>query len=519
MTHLCTDKTGTLTEGVVQLKSATDIGGQPSDRTLRLAWLNTIHQAGYTNPIDAALRAAAPACPGPHEKLDEVPYDFHRRRISVLVACGNERWMITKGWVPGMLEICSHAEEPHGGLVDLAPVRSAIVGQFDQWSQQGYRTLGVGVRRLDGESVLTREHEAGMTFVGFLVFTDPLRPGVSNTLQELRDLGVRLKVITGDSHRVATHVSREAGLSHPRVITGAALRRLSEPALVRRVSDIDVFAEVEPDQKERIILALRKAGAVVGYLGDGINDIPAIHAADVGITVSSAVDAAREAADLVLLDRDLAVLKRGVVEGRATFANTLKYVFMATSANFGNMFSMAGASLFLPFLPLLPKQILLLNLLTDFPEMAIATDSVDPSWLARPRRWNLEFIRRFMVTFGLVSSLFDYLTFAVLLGLTGAGPEEFRSAWFVESAVSATLIVLVIRTREPLHRSLPSRPLLWATTAVVATGTILPFTPIAPALGFAPLRPITLVVIAGIVAAYVLTAEVVKRVFYRRVSL
>jgi Mg2+-importing ATPase len=301
-------------------------------------------------------------------------------------------------------------------------------------------------------------------------------------------------------------------------MTGPDLRQLSDDALLKRVVDVDVFAEIEPNQKERIILALRKAGNVVGYMGDGINDASALHAADVGISVESAVDVAKEAADIVLLEKDLDVLVQGVREGRTTFANTLKYVFMATSANFGNMFSMAGVSLFLPFLPLLPKQILLTNLLTDFPEMAIATDTVDHEMVDYPRRWDIKAIRKFMMTFGLVSSVFDYLTFGALLFILHATPDQFRTGWFLESVVSASLIVLVIRSRKPFFKSRPSPYLLTATLLVIVVTLMLPFTPFGEIFGFTQLPMAFSLFIGIIVMVYIMTAEVAKTVFYKRVK-
>jgi Mg2+-importing ATPase len=334
----------------------------------------------------------------------------------------------------------------------------------------------------------------------------------------LKNLGVTLKIITGDNHLVAANVSQQMGLSNTKVLTGANLRDLSDGALLRRVVDVDVFAEIEPNQKERIILALKKAGNVVGYMGDGINDASALHAADVGISVESAVDIAKEAADIVLLEKDLGVLVHGVREGRTTFANTLKYVFMATSANFGNMFSMAGISLFLPFLPLLPKQILLTNLMTDFPEMTIATDRVDSEMVDYPRRWDIKAIRKFMITFGLVSSVFDYLTFGALLSILHATQDQFRTGWFLESVISASLIVLIIRSRKPFFKSRPGSYLLIATLLVVVVTLILPFTPLDEIFGFTRLSISFLVLIGIIIMAYIITAEMAKTVFYKKVK-
>jgi Mg2+-importing ATPase len=314
-------------------------------------------------------------------------------------------------------------------------------------------------------------------------------------------------------------VSQQIGLKNSKILTGPDLNNMSDSALLNTVGGVDVFAEIEPNQKERIIIALKKAGNVVGYMGDGINDASAIHAADVGISVDSAVDVAKDAADIVLLEKDLGVLVQGVREGRATFANTLKYVFMATSANFGNMFSMAGASLLLKFLPLLPKQILLTNLMTDFPEMTIATDSVDKEMIDYPRRWNIKAIRKFMITFGVVSSVFDYLTFGVLLLILHVNEFQFRTAWFVESVASAALIVLVIRSRRPFFRSKPGKYLLIATLSIVAVTIILPFTPIAGILGFSSLSLPLFIYIGLIIVLYIITAEIIKRVFYKRVNL
>jgi Mg2+-importing ATPase len=308
------------------------------------------------------------------------------------------------------------------------------------------------------------------------------------------------------------------GLADNRIITGPDLRRMSDDALIKSVGGVDVFAEIEPNQKEKIILAIRKAGNVVGYIGDGINDASALHAADVGISVDSAADVAKDAADIVLLEKDLNVLVDGVKEGRSTFANTLKYVFMATSANFGNMFSMAGVSLFIPFLPLLPKQILLTNLMTDFPEMTIATDSVDDEMVNYPRRWDIKAIRKFMITFGLVSSVFDYLTFGLLLLILHVNEGQFRTGWFLESVISASMIVLVIRSRRPFFRSKPGKYLLIATLSIAVITLIFPFTPLGAIFGFSPLSLTSYLLILLIVLLYIISAEIAKTIFYRKVK-
>lgn len=396
-------------------------------------------------------------------------------------------------------------------------MRGQIKQRFEDFSNKGLRTLGVAYRDLGATTAITKEQETAMTFLGFLTFDDPPKAGIADTVRELRRLGISLKIITGDNRLVAANVGRQVGLAPAPIVAGPDIDAMSGEALIGRVNAADIFAEVEPNQKDRILLALRNAGNVVGYLGDGINDGSALHAADVGISVDSAVDVAKEAADIVLLEHDLGVLVEGVREGRVTFANTLKYVFMATSANFGNMFSMAGASLFLSFLPLLPKQILLTNLLTDFPETTIATDSVDDELVDQPRRWDINFVRNFMVVFGLVSSIFDYVTFGTLLWLLHASQDQFRTGWFVESVISATLIVLVIRTRRSFFRSRPGNHLIAATLLIVGAALLLPISPLAGYLGFTQPPLVFLVVLAAIMALYVATAEMAKRIFYTRI--
>jgi Mg2+-importing ATPase len=515
MDVLCSDKTGTLTEGRVRVHAALDAQGRESERVLFYAYVNAAYETGFTNPIDKAIRAHRTFDLTGWRKLDEVPYDFGRKRLSVLAENEGRAVLVTKGALERVLEICATAERADGSAQPLAEARPAIERRFAELSAQGYRCVGVAIRDAEPGQPIDRNSETGMTFLGLLALADPPKPGVADAVAELGRLGVRLKMITGDNALVAARVGLEVGLAESRVLTGAELHALSDDALPVRAQDTDIFAEVEPHHKERLIRALRKAGHVVGYMGDGINDAPALHAADVSISVQEAVDVAKEAADIVLLEQDLAVLATGVREGRKTFANTLKYVFMATSANFGNMFSMAGASLFLPFLPLLPKQILLINLMTDFPELTISTDRVDADWIERPRRWNVQFIRSFMFTFGLISSVFDYLTFGVLLWVLRAEPAEFRTGWFVESVISAALIVLVVRTRGRFFHSPPSRPLLIATLLVVAVTVALPYTLPGALFGFVPLPPLFLALMGAIVLAYVVSAETAKRWFYR----
>ncbi|TAJ23305.1 MAG: magnesium-translocating P-type ATPase [Nitrospirae bacterium] len=522
MDVLCSDKTGTLTEGVVRLQAALDVDGAASEKVLFQAYLNASFETGFMNPIDEAIRSHRSFDLTGYRKLDEEPYDFVRKRLTILVATAGPHQethlMITKGALPNVMEVCTTAEAADGTRVEMAKVRERIQRQLERFSLQGFRTLGIACRDVGSAIRIGKDHEADMTFVGFLVFSDPPKAGAAATVRSLKNLGVSLKIITGDNRLVAAYVGRGVDLADHRLLTGAELRTMSDEALSKRVNEVNVFAEVEPNQKDRIIRSLKQTGHVVGYLGDGINDASALHAADVGISVDSAVDVAKAAADIVLLEKDLEVLVQGVREGRTTFANTLKYVFMATSANFGNMFSMAGASLFLSFLPLLPKQILLTNLLTDIPEMTIATDRVDGELIDKPRRWDIAFIRKFMLTFGLVSSVFDYLTFGALLFILHATTEQFRTGWFLESVVSASVIVLVVRSRRPFFKSVPGRYLLSATLGIVALTLMVPLMPLSGVFGFAPLPLSFLLVLGSIVLCYVLAAEAAKKVFYKRVN-
>ena len=516
MNVLCSDKTGTLTEGIVHLKSAIGVDGADSDRVLILAALNSSMETGFKNPIDEAIRGVAHDAIAGWSKLDEVPYDFLRKRLSILARKDDATLMVTKGAVAAILEVCTECRRSDGAVCDLAEMAPAIAEQVAGLSAQGFRTLGVASREFAAPLDITREDERDMVFEGLVVLFDPPKPDADVAVRDLAELGVQLKIITGDSAAVARTLGALMGLAEPATLSGPELAKLSDSALQRRAQSTDIFAEIEPNQKERIIHALRKAGNVVGFIGDGINDAVALHAADVGISVDTAVDVAKESAQIVLLSPGLDVLADGVRSGRTTFANTIKYVFMATSANFGNMFSMAGASLFLPFLPLLPTQILLTNLLTDFPEMTIASDRVDPELVSRPRRWDLGFIRNFMLVFGPLSSVFDFATFGVLLWLLHASPAEFRTGWFTESVLSASMVVLVIRTRRPFVTSRPAWQLATATAAVAVATLLLPFTPVGELFHFVRLPLVFYPSLAAILVAYIAAAEAAKSLFYHR---
>jgi Mg2+-importing ATPase len=516
MDVLCSDKTGTLTEGSVHLQEAVDASGRPSPRVMDAALTNARLQTGMANPLDGAIVAAGKDRAPPPPKLDEIPYDFLRRRVTVAVAEGTAARLITKGALAELLDVCTSVRDD-GGVEPLTDARRAVLeASLAEWSGSGLRVLGLATKEVPRREHYAREEEANLTFEGFLRFEDPPKPGVDVVLRELRDLGVGVKVITGDNRYVARHVAETVGLTGASVIiTGDQLARMTDEALWHRADEAAVFAEVDPGQKERIILALRKAGHVVGYIGDGINDAPALHAADVGISVDGAADVARESADLVLMEHDLEVLRRGIVLGRTTFANTLKYVYLTTSANFGNMVSMAAASFLLPFLPLLATQILLNNFLSDLPALALAGDEVDRSWIERPRRWEIAEIRRFMVVFGLVSSAFDVLAFGLLLVIFAEGPAHFRTGWFVLSLLTEIAIVFVVRTREPILQSHPSRALVGMALATAAACVLIPFSPLATVFGFVSIPAPVLLGLLGLTLTYTLASELVKRRFYR----
>jgi Mg2+-importing ATPase len=520
MDVLCTDKTGTLTEGVVRLDGALDTQGNASEEVFRYAYWNAHFQTGLSNPLDEAITSQKQLDLHDVTKLDEVPYDFDRKRLSIIVQQNNgSRLLITKGALHNVLEVCTSAQDGKKIISLDANLSKQVDDRFATWSDQGYRVLGLAIKPVDEKSNYTRVDESDMIFSGFLLFFDPPKQDAAQAIEALEKLGVRLKIITGDNARVAKHVADVVKLPMEGMLTGSELGKLSDEALLHQAEHIDLFVDVDPNQKERIIRALQKRSHVVGYMGDGINDAPALHDADVGISVESAVDVAREASDFVLLKPGLDVLRHGIEEGRVTFANSLKYVFTTTSANFGNMFSMAGASLLLPFLPLLAKQILLNNFLSDFPAITIASDNVDREYIEKPHRWDVKFIRNFMIVFGLVSSVFDFLTFGVLLWILHSSPEQFRTGWFIESLLTELLVALIVRTRRPFYQSKPGR-WLWISTLIVSLVTFaIPYLPFNNLLGFVPLSAGVMFLLLFITVLYVLITEIAKRIFYARVAL
>jgi Mg2+-importing ATPase len=513
---LCTDKTGTITSGAVQLDGAVDTAGNPSERVRYLGWLNAKCQQAFSNPIDQAILADAPrefqdqTLP---RVIAELPYDFTRKRLSVAVELPDGPTLITKGAVEPVLDCCRSARRTDGSTVAIEGVRADIDALVASLSAEGFRVIAIAHRTLTHQAAPTVEDESGLELDGLLTFGDPPKPGAAEAISDLRELGISVRIITGDNRLAAAHIGSEVGLSVSRVVTGAEIDLVSDADLRACIEDVTVFAEVDPLQKERIVGALRDAGHVVGYLGDGINDAPALHIADVGISVQSAVDVAKQSADLVLLEKDLGVLRNGIEEGRRVFANTMKYVFVTTSANFGNMLSMAAAAAFLPFLPLLPRQILLLNFMSDIPGTTIATDNVDDEQVERPRAWDVTRVRNFMVVFGLISSAFDILTFVVLRVVMNASAETFRTAWFIESTATELAVMLVLRTPRVFFRSLPGRGLLWSSALVAAATLAVPYSPFAGALGMVALEARYLGVLACITAGYVVLTEAGKRLF------
>ena len=521
MTILCTDKTGTLTEGTIVLREALDAAARPSDAVRHLAHVNAALETGIENPLDAAIVAAGRTEGLTTEgltKIDEIPYDFVRRRLTIVVAEGTDpghHLIITKGAFANVLDRCA-AVDRNGDAVPLdQAARAQLDAVFREKGQEGFRVLALATRRVAARSGYDQDDERDMLFRGFLVFLDPPKPEARETIGQLARLGIAIKVISGDNRHVTAHMARSVGLDAPLILTGEDLAAMRDEALWHLAPRTDLFVEIDPQQKERIVRALQRTGHSVGYLGDGINDAPALHAADVGISVAGAVDVARESADIILLSRDLDVLRQGVEDGRRTFANTLKYISITTSANFGNMISMALATPLLPFLPLAAKQILLNNFLSDLPSLAISGDNVDPERVSGPQRWNVGEIRRFMIVFGLISSVFDLLTFGVLLLLFNADEATFQTSWFMISLLTELVVVLVLRTRKPVFRSRPGRLLLWSTLAVAVATFAIPFLGGVSALfGFVPLSAGALAAVVAIVGGYMVATEIAKSWFF-----
>ncbi len=512
---LCCDKTGTLTEGRLSLETLVDGHGRDAPDLLELAALNSMHQTGLHSPLDDAILRKAGPLADPGLKRDEIPFDFHRRMLSIVVSRGDETLMISKGAPEALIERCEEVRLD-GRNHPLTPdERQRLQETFHQLSRTGMRAIALAQKPVPLKRSYSPSDEEHLCFLGFLGFRDPPKADAGAAIRDLEADGIRIMVLSGDNEWVAQHVCAQVGLDAAHLVTGRELERIRDEALPRIAERTSIFARVSPEQKVRILLALKASGHTVGFLGDGINDAPSLRIADVGISVDTAADVAKEAAPIILLESSLRVLHDGVLEGRRSFANVIKYLMMSTSSNFGNMVSMAAASVFLPFLPMLPMQILLNNLLYDASQVTLPGDRVDPDALRQPRHWNIAFIRRFMLFMGPVSSAFDMLTFWVLLGLFQASPTTFRTGWFVESLLTQTLVIFVIRTRGSPLASRPSPALVLSVSLIALTALVLPFTPLGPLLGFTPLPLALLATLIGLTLAYLLVAQGVKRIFYR----
>jgi Mg2+-importing ATPase len=517
---LCSDKTGTLTTGEMCVEGSYDASGHAAAHALALARVNSRFVSGIRSPLDDAILAA----PSTDEelradawtKLDEVPFDFERRRLSVVAERGDERLLVAKGAAESVCAAATRCEVD--GVVRA--IDDETRATWREWlrrmGDRGVRVLAVAYRAVPRQEAWHAADERDLVLAGFVAFFDPPRSDAAETVRALRQDGVRVKIVTGDDEGVARHVCAAVGLDATALVHGDDIDRMTDTALLHAASRATIFARTSPAQKTRILLALKRAGHVVGFLGDGINDAPSLHAADVGIAAPGAVDVAREAADMLLTERGLGVLHGGILAGRRAFGNVMKYLLMGTSSNFGNMLSMAAASLLLPFLPMLPSQILLNNLLYDVAQITIPTDDVDASWLRRPHRWDMRLVRNFMLVVGPLSSIFDFLTFGALLLVFRADERLFHTGWFVESLATQTLVVFVIRTLDRPWRSRPSRALALTVLAVVAVGMVLPATPAARVLGFVPLTPAYFLFVALATAVYLALVEVTKTVLVRK---
>ncbi|HZU01418.1 MAG TPA: magnesium-translocating P-type ATPase [Ktedonobacteraceae bacterium] len=516
---LCSDKTGTLTSGETKLEGYLDLSEHNADRVLLFGYLNSTYQTGIKSPLDEAILQHGTLDVSGYSKVGEIPFDFERRCLSVVLRHEEASLLITKGAPESVLARCT-AYESDGECKPLDSVsgkaRTKYVNMYCDLSAQGYRVLAIAYRTLPQQEVYRKTDEQDLVLLGFLTFADPPKADVAQVLQALKNDGVQVKIVTGDNELVTRHVCEQVGLASSRIVMGSELEQMTDPALARVVAEVNVFARVSPAQKNRIILALKSHKHVVGYIGDGINDAPSLHAADVGISVSTGVDVAKEAAEIILLEQSLQVLHNGILEGRKAFGNVIKYLLMGTSSNFGNMFSMAGAYVFLPFLPMLPAQILLNNFLYDLSQVTIPTDNVDASYIRKPQHWDITLIRNFMLFIGPVSSLFDFLTFFLMLQVFHAGAVLFHTGWFVESLATQTLVLFIIRTAGNPLRGRPSRPLALTTLLIVALGCVLPYTPLAEPLGFTPLPALYFLFLTAMVVIYLLLVQLVKQRLMRR---
>jgi Mg2+-importing ATPase len=518
MDILCTDKTGTLTDNKIALVRHIDSEAKSNDKVLLYSFLNSFYQTGLKSPLDEAILGYRNVEITKYEKVDEIPFDFNRKRVSVIVDRAKERFLVTKGAPEEINRLCIYCDA-NNQVFDMTPeLQSEINRIYHELSVEGFRVLSVAYKRIrQKKTVYTIADEKDLVFLGFVAFIDPPKESAQESVRLLNKAGVELKILTGDNEQVTRKTCMRIGLEVKGVVLGSQMLEMDDEALARVVEKNNIFARVSPAQKDRIMIALKNNGHVVGFLGDGINDAPSLKTADVGISVDNAVDVAKEAADIILLKKDLTVLDEGILEGRKTFANTMKYIIMGTSSNFGGMFSVAIASLFLPFLPMLPIQILLNNLLYDISQSTIPTDNVDAEYVEKPKKLNVSYIRKYMLVFGPISSLFDFLTFFTMLYLFNANAPLFQTAWFMESLATQALIIFVIRTNKtPFYKSKPSKLLLLSTIGIVGLNLILPFTPIGKIFGLVEPPLLFYVALAAIISGYLICVEVVKKIFHKK---
>ncbi len=523
MDILCTDKTGTITQGKVTLVKYVDIMGRDSEIVLDYGYLNSINQTGLKNVLDEAIVTHKSQQKtdifADYNKIDEVPFDFKRRRLSIVVTDKSKHILICKGAVEEVIQLCSRVIIDNKEIAFNRAYSQQCIKLATDLEKEGFRLIAVAKREFStNRQIYTAADEKNLSLLGFLAFLDPPKKTTALALAELAKYGVVVKVLTGDNELVAKKICSQVGLSTEHVLSGAEVEKMNDESLVLVAAKTVIFSKLEPKHKQRIIKALQNSGHVVGFLGDGINDAPALKTADVGISVDTGTDIAKESSDIVLLEKNLLVLKEGVLDGRRVFGNIVKYIEMAASSNFGNMFSVIGASVFLPFLPMLPLQILVNNLLYDFSQTTIPTDKVDNEYLLKPRQWHINHIKKFILFLGPVSSFFDYLTFALMLFVFNAwtNPALFQTGWFVESLLTQTLIIHVIRTRKiPFIQSRASWPLLISTILVITLGIWLPYSPLGDVLGFVKLPSLFWPFIIGIILAYFVLTQLIKRLFIR----
>ncbi len=516
VTILCTDKTGTITEGTVCLKDIVDINNQTNDKIKLYAYINAFFQQGFKNPLDEAILSLK-LNTSDFKKTDEIPYDFIRKRLSILVIQNEKKIIITKGAVPNILSICAFVEINNKSEPLTDSLKEKIEETFSNYSGQGIRTIALCYKEVT-LSQINRTAEENMTFLGFVLLEDPIKDSVLHSIEKMKSAGIAIKIITGDNRYAANYIAKKIDIHNSKILTGQEIDQMSLDALKYNAIETNIFAEVEPQHKERIVRALQNNNNVVAYMGDGINDVSAIHAADVGISTDNAVDVAKDAADFVLMEKDLSVLVDGVIEGRKSFTNSMKYIFINTGATFGNMVSVAGASLILPFLPMLPKQILLTNFITDFPYLSVSSDNVDESELKQPLKWNLKLIIKFMIVFGIHSSLFDFLTFYVLFFYFKLKDSPFQTGWFIESVITELLILFIIRTKKSFLKSMPGKALLLTSLLSLIITIVLPISPFADLLGLSIAHTQQAIAIFIILILYLITADLLKIIFFKKIN-